>query len=386
MRCEHALRSFDGPSQGAHRTGAMVKIFLRQRLDRLTETLPSPHRGAELADPLNLHLSTMAIAEAALAQMTSRSLPVDPRSYEVWYRFASGDSGLLCAAVNGRLDRDDKLSARIADEIEQIMTMIALAEDSATNYAANLANVTKQLDAVKDREGARALVETLVHVTREMESTNLKLQSQLQAMWDEVGHLRRHLDAVRKESLTDALTTLGSRKFFDDALAKAVAKCHADNAPLSLLLADIDNFRTINDTFGHTVGDRVLKFVAVTLKNTLPGKDTAARFGGEEFAVIMPRTPLKNAVEVAEQLRAAVMKGELIRRSTGEKQTRLTISIGVATLHAGASPQTLIEAADLCLHAAKRSGRNCVVGEKDDKLISAVAGATPAAPPAAKTP
>ncbi|HKA79790.1 MAG TPA: GGDEF domain-containing protein, partial [Xanthobacteraceae bacterium] len=197
---------------------------------------------------------------------------------------------------------------------------------------------------------------------------------------------RRHLDAVRKESLTDALTTLGSRKFFDDALAKAVAKCHADNAPLSLLLADIDNFRTINDTFGHTVGDRVLKFVAVTLKNTLPGKDTAARFGGEEFAVIMPRTPLKNAVEVAEQLRAAVMKGELIRRSTGEKQTRLTISIGVATLHAGASPQTLIEAADLCLHAAKRSGRNCVVGEKDDKLISAVAGATPAAPPAAKTP
>jgi diguanylate cyclase len=364
-----------------------------------------------VADPLNLHLSTMAIAEAALAQMTSRSLPVDPRSYEVWYRFAAGDSGLLCAAVNGRLDRDgklsvkdiekiynahiaptdgavkaDKIGARIADEIEQIMTMIALAEDSATNYAANLANVTKQLEAVKDREGARAIVESLVHVTREMESTNLKLQSQLQAMWDEVGLLRRHLETIRKESLTDVLTTLGSRKFFDGALARTVARCHADNAPLSLLLADIDNFRTINEAFGHTVGDRVLKFVAATLKNTLPGKDTAARFGGEEFAVIMPRTPLRNAIEVAEQLRLAVMKGELIRRSTGEKQTRLTISIGVAALHKGASPQALIEAADVCLHAAKRSGRNCVVGENDDKLLTAVAGAPPVKAAVTKAP
>jgi diguanylate cyclase len=363
-----------------------------------------------VADPLNLHLSTMAIAEAALAQMTSRSLPVDPRSYEVWYRFAAGDSGLLCAAVNGRLDRDGKLSpkdiekiysahiaptdgavkaekigARIADEIDQIMAMIGLAEDSATNYAANLANVTKQLEAVKDREGARAIVESLVLVTREMESTNLKLQSQLQAMWDEVGHLRRHLEAVRKESLTDVLTTLGSRKFFDGALAKTVARCHADNAPLTLLLVDIDNFRTINETFGHSVGDRVMKFIAATLKNTLPGKDTAARFGGDEFAVIMPRTPLRNAVEVAEQLRLAVMKGELIRRSTGEKQTRLTISIGVAALHKGASPQALIEAADVCLYAAKRSGRNCVVGEQDDKLLTAMAGApVPAPAPAVK--
>src|SRR5262245_42744918 len=370
-----------------------------------------PHRGARVADQSNLHLSTMAIAEAALAQMTSRSLPVDPRSYEVWYRFASGDSGLLCAAVNGRLDHEGKLSAkdiekiynahiaptdgavkadkvgaRIADEIDQIMTMIALAEDSATSYAANLAKVTGQLEAVKDREGARAIVEALVNVTREMESTNLKLQSQLQAMWDEVGHLRRHLDTIRKESLTDALTSLGNRKFFDGALAKAVAKCHAENAPLSLLMADIDNFSMINQTFGHMVGDRVLKFVAATLKNTLPGKDTAARFGGEEFAVIMPRTPLKNAIELAEQLRLAVMKGELIRRSTGEKQTRLTISIGVAALHKGASPQALIEAADVCLFAAKRSGRNCVIGERDDKLLTAVAGALPPATAVAVAP
>jgi diguanylate cyclase len=89
--------------------------------------------------------------------------------------------------------------------------------------------------------------------------------------------------------------------------------------------------------------------------------------------VILPRTPLRAAVEVAEQLRLTVMKGELIRRSTGEKQMRTTISIGVAALHNRTTPQALIEAADVCLYAAKRSGRNCVVGEKDERLMTVVA-------------
>ena len=172
----------------------------------------------------------------------------------------------------------------------------------------------------------------------------------------------------------DGLTGLGNRGYFDAALEKAVAECHAENAPLALLLADLDHFKSINDTYGHVVGDRVLRFVATTLKQSIKGKDVIARYGGEEFAVILPRTPLRAAIEVAEQLRLAVMKGELIRRSTGEKYTRVTISIVVAALHNRTSPQALLEAADVCLHAAKRSGRNCVVGEKDERLLSATAG------------
>ena len=122
------------------------------------------------------------------------------------------------------------------------------------------------------------------------------------------------------------------------------------------------------------VGDRVLRFVAGMLKRDIKGTDVAARYGGDEFAVILPRTALRDAVEVADQLRTAVMKGELVRRSTGEKQTRVTISIWVAALHNRTSPQALLEAADVCLCAAKRSGRNCVVGEKDERLLTAMAG------------
>ncbi len=352
-----------------------------------------------MKSPDSRHLDTMTVAGAALAQITTHGQPADPRSYALWYKFAAGDSGLLCAAVNSRLDRSgtlssndidelhnahvsptdvsakvDKLGARVADEIEQVMTTLEAAEGSASNYSANLARVSRRLGTARDREGVRALVESLAAAAKEMATTNVKLQDQMQAMWEEVAQLRRELETVRTESLTDALTSLGNRKFFDAALEKSIAECHAGNEPLSLLLADIDHFKTINDTFGHVVGDRVLRFVGSTLKDTITGKDIAARYGGEEFAVIMPRTPLRAAVETADQLRLAVMKAELVRRSTGEKQTRLTISIGVAALHARTSPQALIEAADICLHAAKRSGRNCVIGERDERLLTAMAG------------
>jgi diguanylate cyclase len=152
-----------------------------------------------------------------------------------------------------------------------------------------------------------------------------------------------------------------------------VAEAHAAGEPLALLLFDVDNFKVINDTYGHVVGDRVLRFVATTLKEALKGRDISARFGGDEFAVILPRTPMAPALGVAEQLRQAVMRGELVRRSTGEKHSKLTVSIGVAALHSGASAQSLVEAADVCLYAAKRSGRNCVVGETDERLLEAVA-------------
>jgi len=110
----------------------------------------------------------------------------------------------------------------------------------------------------------------------------------------------------------------------------------------------------------------------MSLKDVITGKDIAARYGGEEFAVILPKTPLYPALKLAEQIRHAVMKAELIKRSTGEKNRRLTISIGVAELHKGTSAQALIETADMCLYAAKRGGRNRVVSEADEQSFAAI--------------
>lgn len=144
-------------------------------------------------------------------------------------------------------------------------------------------------------------------------------------------------------------------------MEKAIAEALETNEAMSLMLTDIDHFKTFNDNFGHLTGDQVLRLVAMSVKHNVKGEDTTARYGGEEFAVILPNTILRAAVTVAEHIRRAVMAKELVKRSTGEHLGRMTISIGVATLRKGDTGQSLIERADTCLYAAKRHGRNRVI-------------------------
>ena len=128
---------------------------------------------------------------------------------------------------------------------------------------------------------------------------------------------------------------------------------------------DIDYFKSFNDNYGHLTGDQVLRLVAMSLKQNIKGQDITARYGGEEFAVVLPNTVLRQALTVADHIRRAVMSKELKKKSTGEILGRVTISAGVSMLSASDDADTLIERADACLYAAKRSGRNRVVCEAD---------------------
>ena len=161
------------------------------------------------------------------------------------------------------------------------MATMGAAEGSAFSYSADLSNASRHLGVAKDGGGVRAIVEGLVLATKEIEAKNAKLQLQLHAMWEEMAQLRREMESIRAESLTDTLTSFGNRKFFNGSLEKQIAGCRAAGEPLSLLMADVDHFKTINDTFGHVIGDRVLRFVATALKDSITGKDIAARYGGE---------------------------------------------------------------------------------------------------------
>ena len=117
-----------------------------------------------------------------------------------------------------------------------------------------------------------------------MELSNHQLEERLLASKREINELQENLEAVRTESLTDPLTQLANRKFFDLALEKAIAYAIANNESLSLMLTDIDHFKTFNDSFDHLTGDQVLRLVATSVKQNVKGQDTAARYGGEEFA------------------------------------------------------------------------------------------------------
>ena len=201
-----------------------------------------------------------------------------------------------------------------------------------------------------------------------MEASNQKLEARLNASRQEIDQLHENLEAVRSESLTDPLTQLSNRKFFDSSLAAAIADARKKSEPLSLLMTDIDYFKKFNDSFGHLTGDQVLRLVAMSVKQNVKGKDVAARYGGEEFAVILPNTVLRSALTVADHIRRAVMAKELMKRSTGEHLGRVTISVGVAALRQSDTMQTLIERSDACLYAAKRNGRNRVLCESDPEV------------------
>jgi len=348
----------------------------------------------------------MAYADIAIGQLKALRQSAHPRNYEIWYTYATGYNPALNQQINAILEtngsisesdltqiyenylaptrltnRIDEVGSQVKNEIDQLMAMIDAVAGTASSYSESLAGATAQLVQSKDRDGLRSIVETLVQTTKAMERSNQQLEERLQASKQEIDDLQVSLEAVRTESLTDPLTQLANRKFFDITLAKSIAEAIERTEPLSLLLTDIDHFKAFNDTYGHLTGDQVLRLVAMSVKHNVKGKDTAARYGGEEFAVVLPSTNLRAAATVADHIRCAVMAKELMKRSTGEHLGHVTISIGVATLGNGDTAQTLIERADACLYAAKRSGRNRVISEANtvtdgDETVKLVAEAS----------
>ena len=341
------------------------------------------------------HERTMAFAEIALGQIKALRQPATPRNYEIWYAYATGYQPSLNQKINETLkaagtlsesdleqiyesflsptrlsERIDNVGSKVMGEIEQVMAMIDAAAGSATTYTESLAGMSEKLSQSKDREGLRAIVETLVHTAKEMEVSNQKLEERLNATKQEINELQVNLETVRTESLTDPLTQLANRKFFDDSLAAAIEEARAKNESLSLMMTDIDHFKNFNDNYGHLTGDQVLRLVATSVKQNVKGQDTAARYGGEEFAIILPNTVLRSAIVVADHIRRAVMTKELMKRSTGEHLGRITVSIGVATLKKSDTAQTFIERTDTCLYAAKRHGRNRVMSETDPEVTA----------------
>jgi len=168
------------------------------------------------------------------------------------------------------------------------------------------------------------------------------------------------LEMQRKYQLyasTDALTGLHNRGWLDDAFDREIKRSERDELPLALLMIDVDDFKNYNDEYGHLAGDKVLMAVADAIRSPLRPNDLVARFGGEEFAVLLPETTVKNAQIIAERLRKHVSEanpGEI----DGRALPNVTISLGIAGRQAGSSLDMMIAAADVAMYHAKRSGKN----------------------------
>lgn len=168
-------------------------------------------------------------------------------------------------------------------------------------------------------------------------------------------------EALRHQALTDTLTGVFNRRHFTERLGEEVQRCARYGRILSMLMIDVDHFKEINDTLGHGEGDRVLVAMARLLKTLTREVDAVCRFGGDEFAVLMPETPAADAAAKAEALRKAVVEMEFPSSGEGAlRRSRPTISVGVAGWRAGQSGEQILHDADQALYESKRLGRNRV--------------------------
>jgi diguanylate cyclase len=255
--------------------------------------------------------------------------------------------------------------------------VIAAAAGDAKNFNKTLDEFSHDLDDGLNVERVRGIVANLLVETQQVAEKNHALEDRLSRASGEVAELRQNLEVVRREALTDPLTGIPNRKLFDSRLREAARNAVENNEPLALLILDIDHFKKFNDTFGHQLGDQVLRLVAKTLTECVKGRDTPARFGGEEFVIVLPQTRLENAVTLAEQIRRTMVRHKVVRKDTGDDYGIITLSVGASIYRPGEPLADMIRRADGALYHAKHTGRNRVVAEDDvpPEVFTAVADA-----------
>jgi diguanylate cyclase len=322
------------------------------------------------------------IAVQALDRIEAQGLKPIPQLYELFYRYYQGDPEIVRAIdlAGNALDevachkiykrflsdtaRDEavrKISEQIQQSVGELVTMLLSAKSATSDYDDTLKIASQQIQGAKSLEDLGTIVSFILEDTKEMLEKNQALEVQLVNSSQQVTELRKNLDNVKKEAMTDGLTGLSNRKAFDKYIRDYVDEAHTTGLPLTVLMLDIDHFKKFNDSFGHLVGDQVLRLVARTLTDGVKGRDVAARYGGEEFSIILPETPLQAGLKVAEMLRRSVEGKEVINKANQEHMGQITLSIGVAEYHGRESVSDFVQRADNALYEAKHAGRNRVL-------------------------
>ena len=323
------------------------------------------------------------LARRALDSMEAHRIWPTPLNYELWLHMLAEPDGPLAQEINRLLSGGEGLSDHVSEELasqflprlrlndeirdagdqlhrqlEDIARAIETAQASNESFGRTLAGAQRELDAPADSSSLKRLVDHLSFSTSRVHRENGVLERRLAESTQEVRQLREHLEQVRRDSMTDALTMLANRKAFDEALARACSEAQVSGAPVTLAMLDIDHFKLFNDTWGHQTGDQVIRYVGAVIGKVGALPRVSARHGGEEFAVLFPSEGLGRAMRAIESIRKEISSRNLKRRSTNDDLGVVTVSSGVAELHPGESAVELMERADAALYVSKRAGRN----------------------------
>ena len=333
-----------------------------------------------------------------LPLLSKHAADFGPESYALWFSYIAGNQPELAADLVDVITAGARLTAQQTAHLferhvrDAEASSVAKVSAALTALLLQVAGSTSEVQAASSRsqqlfdtlptilQGAAAtppsdvsgaheavqpaslsIARELAEQSRLMAASLLTFVQQLNRAQLQVDALRTELQQVRQEARVDALTGLQNRRAFDEALLMRIDDAREAGVPLTLIMIDVDHFKRFNDTLGHVMGDKALGAVAKTVQQNLKGKDFVARFGGEEFVVLLGDTPLPAARQVAENLRQAIARIRIRKSATGEVVGGITVSCGLALLHPDDAPVDLLDRADVALYLAKAAGRNQVM-------------------------
>ncbi|KAB0301671.1 GGDEF domain-containing protein [Vibrio fortis] len=328
--------------------------------------------------------STANLKKAVPLMMKNR-VSTTPANYALWYTYVDNAIPQLNKDMDGVLEHygicppalgeqlyNDYVASKSETTINDLRANLELLvsevsssmNDTLTDTSAFSEMIDKSFEDLSQVDNNSMSIDEVMSLVRQLvsESQNIRhstqfLNSQLNAATSEISKLKNQLVEVQKDALFDSLTTLYNRRSFNKDLQML---CESDQA-LCLVLLDIDHFKTFNDTYGHLFGDTVLKGIARKLKMACRDGISAYRFGGEEFAMIIPNKSLRIARQIADTSRRSLEKLSVKDRRSGEQVGNITASFGVAELQPNETADSLIERTDKLLYEAKSLGRNRVM-------------------------
>ena len=321
-----------------------------------------------------------------LPLMMQYNVPVDPMNYAVWYHYVAGTNGDLNKVIdtfirdqkpfdsdatlslyktyicNTSLESYERINSNLLQLISQTTRSVNATSEKASVAGDNFNVKLKKLKTTENETNLKSILVEIILETTQLAEASKALKNQLDNTHKEMEQLRNELTHVREAAHTDGLTGLLNRWAFDKTLGELIENSTVKNACLAIL--DIDHFKRINDSFGHLVGDKVIKFFATLLKKHAAEHHHVARYGGEEMAIIMPDTTLTEAFNLVERIRQVLDKSQLKHKNDTEAIGKVTVSAGISALQAVDTANTFIERADNALYRAKETGRNKVLTEK----------------------
>jgi diguanylate cyclase len=317
----------------------------------------------------------------ALPLVNQHKTPVNPVNYAVWYEYVSGDNADLKNAIDTRLNKNEPITAEVTQYLYEKYVLMGMPErmdktnsglklvvdntlsninkaEAAANQCSNgLSQSQSMLETCDDVEQLKYLVGEILSNTQQLTQSSNELKSELVRSTEEIMKLREELEAVKQSARTDGLTGLLNRGAFDRELKHL---CDDKDTSFSLALFDLDHFKRLNDSFGHLVGDKVLQYFAAMLTDLSDDIHIAARFGGEEMAMIFLHSKLEDTFLMAESIREKFANSRLKKKGSDESIGQVTVSVGISQIQASDTPRTLIERADKALYKSKAEGRNRV--------------------------